>query len=96
MLEDNIHVYVFCMFYCLFERLKSSPFFIFIIECDCCMQQRWLNKGLCHASAPSNVAGMWDSSHGDLTEFLKKVQESGASIESATVFHATPPVGVQC
>jgi len=61
-----------------------------IQERDRCMQQRWRNKGLCHASAPSNIAGIWDSTNGDLADFLKKVQESGASIESATVYHARP------
>jgi hypothetical protein len=68
------------------------PFFAVAIERDRRMQQRWLNKGLCHASAPSNIAGIWDCSNGDLAEFLKKVQESGASIESATVYHARPPL----
>ena len=67
------------------------PFFIVVIERDRRMQQRWLNKGLCHAFAPSNVAGTWDGSNGDLADFLKKVQESGASIESATVYHGIPP-----
>jgi hypothetical protein len=52
------------------------------------MQQRWLKAV---ASAPSNITGIWDSSKGDLADFLKKVQESGASIESATVYHARPP-----
>ncbi len=36
------------------------------------------------------IAGIWDSAHGDLADFLKKVQESGGSIESATVYHARP------
>jgi hypothetical protein len=67
------------------------PFFAVATERDRRMQQRWLNKGLCHALAPSNIAGIWDSSNGDLADFLKKVEESGASIESATVYHARPP-----
>jgi hypothetical protein len=69
----------------------NIPIFHFAIERDRRMQQRWLNKGLCRASAPSNIAGIWDSSNGDIADFLKKVQESGAIIESATVYHARPP-----
>jgi len=61
-----------------------------IQERDRCMQQRWLNKGLCHASGPNMIAGIWDSAHGDLADFLKKVQDSGGSIESATVYHVRP------
>ncbi|KAL3816193.1 hypothetical protein ACHAXA_007311 [Cyclostephanos tholiformis] len=75
-----------------FEKYEGDDldFKIETQERDRCMQQRWLNKGLCHASSPNVIAGIWDSTNGDLADFLKKVQESGASIESATVFHARP------
>jgi hypothetical protein len=36
------------------------------------------------------IAGIWDSANEDLADFLKKVQESGGSIESAAVYHSRP------
>eukprot|EP00571_Detonula_confervacea_P013118 CAMPEP_0172310186 /NCGR_PEP_ID=MMETSP1058-20130122/11337_1 /TAXON_ID=83371 /ORGANISM="Detonula confervacea, Strain CCMP 353" /LENGTH=728 /DNA_ID=CAMNT_0013022955 /DNA_START=162 /DNA_END=2348 /DNA_ORIENTATION=- len=51
------------------------------------MQQRWLKKQLSHSSKmSSNIAGAWNASNGDLATFLKKIQESGGNIESATVY----------
>lgn len=61
-------------------------------ERDRRMQQRWLNKqGLSHACTQASIAGMWEKANGDLADFLKKVEESVASIESASVYHASGP-----
>mmetsp|Transcript_8386 Transcript_8386/g.18124 ORF Transcript_8386/g.18124 Transcript_8386/m.18124 type:complete len:681 (+) Transcript_8386:97-2139(+) len=58
------------------------------------MQQKWLKKQLRGSlKMPGNIAGMWNKANGDISDFLKKVQESGGSIESATVY-ACPPAGV--
>lgn len=54
------------------------------------MQHRWLNKEKL-SDACANIAGMWDKANGDLADFLKQVEESGASIESASVYHANGP-----
>jgi hypothetical protein len=54
------------------------------------MQHRWLNKEKL-SDACANIAGMWDKANGDLADFLKQVEESGASIESASVSYANGP-----
>lgn len=54
------------------------------------MQHRWLNKEK-FSDACANIAGMWDKANGDLADFLKQVEESGTSIESASVYHANGP-----
>ncbi|KAL7542911.1 hypothetical protein ACHAXR_012759 [Thalassiosira sp. AJA248-18] len=72
--------------------LRILPIFLvlFIIDRDRRMQRRWLKKQLNSPEMASNIAGMWNKANGDLSDFLKKVQESGGSIESATVY-ACPP-----
>ena len=51
------------------------------------MQHKWLRKQLANTAKMSeNIAGAWTKANGDLGEFLKKVQESGATIESATAY----------
>lgn len=60
------------------------------IERDRRMQHRWLNKEKL-SDACANITGMWDKANGDIADFLKQVEESGASIESASVYHASGP-----
>lgn len=60
------------------------------IERDRRMQHRWQNKEKL-SDACANIAGMWDKANGDLADFLKQVEESGASIESTYVYHANGP-----
>ena len=51
------------------------------------MQHKWLRKQLANTAKMSeSIAGAWTKANGDLGEFLKKVQESGATIESATAY----------
>ena len=65
-----------------------------ITDRDRRMQQRWLKKQLSDSSrgkASSNIAGEWNKANGDLADFLKKVQESGGTVDSATLIHTSPP-----
>mmetsp|Transcript_16848 Transcript_16848/g.30588 ORF Transcript_16848/g.30588 Transcript_16848/m.30588 type:complete len:656 (-) Transcript_16848:108-2075(-) len=58
------------------------------------MQQKWLKRQLSDSSkTSSNIAGEWDKAKGNISDFLKKVQESGGSIESATVYASSPCQG---
>jgi hypothetical protein len=58
------------------------------------MQQKWLKRQLSDSSKiSSNIAGTWNDANGDLSDFLKKVQEFGGSIESATVYTSSPCEG---
>jgi hypothetical protein len=63
-----------------------------IHERDRQMQKRWLKKQLNNSNkVPGHVVDMWSGANGNLADFLKKVQESGATIETATVYASSPP-----
>lgn len=56
------------------------------------MQTRWLKKQLNSKMPSSSIAGTWNQANGeDIADFLKKVQESGGVIESATLLNTSPP-----
>lgn len=56
------------------------------------MQQRWLKKQLSDsAKTCGNIAAEWSKASGDLVEFLKRVQQAGGEIESATVLRQSSP-----
>lgn len=72
----------------LIDLTKCFHFCQPVIDRDRRMQQRWLRRQISSSSskASSNIAGAWNKANGDLADFLKKVQASGATIESATVY----------
>jgi len=57
-----------------------------VADRDRCMQRRWMRKQQLRSRSVMPCAGTWDKNKEGLADFLKKVQESGATIESATVF----------
>ena len=58
------------------------------------MQQRWLKKQLSDsAKTCGTIAAEWSKASGDLVEFLKRVQQAGGEIESATVLRSPPCQG---
>lgn len=58
------------------------------------MQQRWLRKQLSDsAKSCGSIAAEWSKASGDLVDFLKRVQDAGGDIESATVIKSPPCQG---